>query len=63
MQKIPALDINLCNRCDGCLDISPQTFIYNESLGFIEVAELAEYNQEEVDEAIKNCPKNAIGWE
>lgn len=63
MKKIPAVDISACNGCDGCLDISPQTFIYNDSLGFIEVADLEEYNQQEIDEAIKNCPTNAISWD
>ena len=63
MQKTPTVDISACNNCDGCLDISPETFMYNEDLGFIEVVELAEYNSVEIDEAIKNCPKNAISWE
>ena len=63
MKKTPVIDISECNCCDGCLDISPDTFVYNEDLGFIEVVERPDYNTAEIEEAIKNCPKNAICWE
>ncbi len=62
MHKTPEVDTNECNSCDGCLDISPETFSYNNDLNFIEVADLEEYNTVEVDEAIKNCPRKAISW-
>jgi ferredoxin len=31
--------------------------------GFVEVADLSEYPEDEVNEAIKNCPADCIGWE
>lgn len=63
MGKTPVIDISECNSCDGCLDISPNTFVYNDDLDFIEVVARDQYDTAEVDEAIKNCPKNAISWE
>ena len=63
MQKTPTVDTSECNLCDGCLDLSPDTFVYNEDLGFVEVIDRKQYDTTEVDEAIKNCPRNAIGWD
>ena len=31
--------------------------------GFVEVADLSDYPEDEVNEAIKNCPADCIGWE
>ena len=50
MQKTPAVDISECNICDGCLDISPDTFVFNDDLGFIQVVDLEKYNKTEVEE-------------
>jgi ferredoxin len=32
-------------------------------MGHIEVVDLAEYPEDEVDEAIKYCPEDCIYWE
>ncbi len=63
MAKIPVIEKNECNDCEGCIDSFPNIFHYNDTLGFIEVVEQDKYNAEDVDEAIKNCPTNAISWE
>jgi ferredoxin len=31
--------------------------------GFVEVADLSDYPEDEVNEAIKNCPADCICWE
>jgi len=41
--------------------VSPAVFKICDA-GFIEVAELSAYPENEVDEAIKNCPANCISW-
>lgn len=63
MKKYPTIDLGLCNECMGCVEVAPHIFRYNEWLGYVEVLELDEYPQEDVAEAIKNCPEDCIFWE
>ena len=60
--KRPVIDMDQCILCGLCPDVSPSVFIMND-LGFISIAELDEYPEDEVDEDIKNCPKDCIRWE
>ncbi len=60
--KIPVVDIGPCNLCGGCIEVCPLVFRLNDSY-FIEVAELSNYPETMVDEAIKYCPKDCIYWE
>ena len=59
--KIPIIELSDCIVCDVCVEICPGVFKHNEA-GFIEVIELKTYPELEVDEAIKNCPKDCIFW-
>jgi ferredoxin len=59
----PVIDINTCNLCEGCIEVCPAVFYLNSDAGYVEVLDLAEYPQDEVDEAIKNCPMDCIVWE
>ncbi len=63
MKKIPVVDLGRCTKCDGCIEVAPEVFGYNEAAGYIEVIDLAEYPVEKVDEAIKICPADCIVWE
>lgn len=63
MKKIPVVDISQCSLCEGCIEICPSVFSYNSLMDFLEVADLEEYPQDEVDEAIRDCPKDCIKWE
>ncbi len=60
--KIPIVELSDCILCGVCEEDSPSVFKLNDS-GFIEVAKLSEYPEEEVGEAIKNCPGNCIFWD
>ncbi|MBU2488475.1 MAG: ferredoxin [Proteobacteria bacterium] len=60
--RIPVLDLSECTDCEGCLSMAPQVF-FRSGVGQIMVADLAEYPEEDVDEAIKNCPCGCISWE
>jgi len=60
--KIPVIDLGECTDCEGCLDLYPTLFRRNDA-GYIEVIELADYPEDEVEEAIKNCPADCITWE
>jgi ferredoxin len=43
--------------------VAPEVFRKNEETGLMEVIELPAYSEEDVDEAIKNCPEDCIYWE
>jgi len=60
--KVPVIDLGECVDCDACLDLCPSVFRRNDT-GYIEVVDLEEYPEEEVQEAIKNCPADCIVWE
>ncbi|MEJ5357218.1 MAG: ferredoxin [Desulfobacterales bacterium] len=56
------IDLAECTRCEGCIALCPSVFRVNQA-GFLEAVERPEYPEEEVDEAIKNCPARCIRWE
>ena len=58
-KKIPVVELSECKLCEVCVDACPAVFRINDA-GFIEVADLAEYPDAEVEEAIKNCPTDCI---
>jgi ferredoxin len=60
--KVPVVDIGLCSLCGGCIDLCPTVFSIGDA-GFVEVAPLGVYPEDEVNEAIKNCPEDCIYWE
>jgi ferredoxin len=60
--KVPVIDLGECVDCEACLDLCPKAFRRNDT-GYIEVIDLEEYPEEEVEEAIKNCPADCIAWE
>jgi ferredoxin len=60
--KKPVVDIGKCSLCEGCIAVCPAVFLMND-MGYIEIAELASYPEVEVEEAIKYCPEDCIGWE
>ncbi len=59
--KTPVMELSDCIICEICVDECPEVFILND-LGYIEVADLPQYPEDEVDEAIKNCPSDCILW-
>jgi ferredoxin len=62
MQKVPAVDIGCCTLCLGCVEVCPGVFSLNDS-GFIQVADLTAYPEDQVEEAIKYCPDDCIYWD
>ncbi len=63
MKKIPVIDISRCTDCESCLEICPDVFQRNMETGLIEVADLPDYPEEAVDQAINICPVDCISWE
>lgn len=60
--KRPVVELSDCIRCDVCVGVCPAAFRMNDA-GYIEVIDLNAYPEDEVDEAIKNCPADCIRWE
>lgn len=60
--KRPAIDMGECILCEVCVDLAPHAFQLND-LGFVEVLPLATYSDDDILEAVKNCPKDCISWE
>ncbi len=57
--RIPVVELDECSRCEVCIDVCPTVFTMNDS-GYIEVIELGEYPDDDVHEAVKNCPADCI---
>ena len=60
--KTPVVELSECILCGVCEDVAPSVFRISDA-GFVVVADLPEYPEPEVDEAIKNCPADCIYWE
>ena len=60
--KRPVIEFSDCILCEVCMDVCPSVFRFNDA-GYVEVISLDRYPEDEVDEAIKNCPKDCIYWE
>lgn len=62
MARIPVVDMARCTLCEGCLEVCPQVFRLNPA-GYLEIAEMDEYPEDCVQEAINCCPTDCIEWE
>ena len=60
--KRPVIDLEACILCEICVELAPHAFEINDS-GFVQVLELDDYGDENIHEAVKNCPKDCIAWE
>jgi ferredoxin len=59
--KIPSIELTDCKLCEVCAEVCPAIFRINDA-GYVEVADVSEYPEAEVQEAIKNCPRDCIFW-
>ncbi len=59
--KRPVVDIGACTLCMGCVAVCPEVFYENDN-GYIAVTDMNAY-PDCVNEAIKYCPEDVIGWE
>ncbi|MFO7965482.1 MAG: ferredoxin [Desulfobacterales bacterium] len=60
--KKPNVELGDCIRCEVCTTVCPSVFRFADS-GFIEILSRGTYPEDEVDEAIQNCPAGCIYWE
>ncbi len=60
--KTPVIDLSCCILCEICIELAPHAFKINDA-GFIETLVLDDYSDQDIHEAIINCPHNCIIWE
>lgn len=60
--KIPVVELSECILCGICEEVCPSVF-HLLDLGYVQVSDLDEYPEDEVDDAIRNCPSDCIVWE
>ncbi|MFC1811138.1 ferredoxin [Thermodesulfobacteriota bacterium] len=60
--KVPVVELSDCTLCGVCVEVTPSVFRIADA-GFVVVADLPVYPEDEVEEAIKNCPEDCIYWE
>lgn len=58
----PVIELADCTRCGVCVSVCPSVFEFTDA-GYVAVADVMQYPETEVDEAIKNCPADCIRWE
>ncbi len=60
--KTPVVDLCDCILCEICIEMAPHAFAINDA-GFVDVLHVDDYSDEDIHEAIKNCPKDCITLE
>ncbi|UCF05655.1 MAG: ferredoxin [bacterium] len=61
MAKVPVVDPDLCTGCELCVETCPDVFEMEDDLAVI--TNPAGASEEEIQEAIDNCPVEAITWQ
>ena len=57
--ETPSVDIGCYILCEICIELAPHAFTINDA-GFVEVLPLDDYSDDDIHEAIINCPKDCI---
>jgi len=61
MPKTPFIDPDLCTGCELCVETVPEVFQMEGDVAAVADPEAA--SEEEIQEAINNCPVEAITWQ
>jgi ferredoxin len=60
--RCPVVELSDCILCEVCVEVCPEVFSICDA-GYIAIADIEDYPEECVDEAMRNCPKDCISWE
>lgn len=61
MAKVPVVDPDLCTGCELCVETCEDVFEMADDVATVSNPEGA--GEEEIQEAIDNCPVEAITWQ
>ncbi len=61
MARAPFVDPDLCTGCELCVETVPDVFQMDGDVATVTNADGA--TEEEIQEAIDNCPVEAISWQ
>jgi len=61
MGRLPFVDADLCTGCELCVETVPDVFQMEGDVATVTDAEGA--SEAEIQEAIDNCPVEAIAWQ
>jgi ferredoxin len=61
MAKIPVIDDDLCTGCELCVETCADVFQMEDDVAVVSNATGA--GEDEIQEAIDNCPVEAITWQ
>jgi ferredoxin len=61
-KKIPMIVATDCIACGNCAQVCPEVFRVNDSLGHSEVVNPHGAPEEEILDAIEECPVQCIHW-
>lgn len=59
---VPVIVEDECIGCGACVEICPEVFMLNESLGFAQVLNPGGAGADKIQEAMDACPVNCIHW-
>lgn len=62
-QRIPVIDTETCIACGNCEQVCPEVFRLNEALGHSEVINPQGAPAAQIQDAIDQCPAQAIRWQ
>jgi ferredoxin len=61
MAKTPYVDVDLCTGCELCAETAPEAFQMEGDVAT--VIEHTDAGEDQIQEAIDNCPVEAISWQ
>jgi len=59
--KVPVVDADTCTGCELCCDTAANTFVMNDD-GISEIVNPAGDPEDVIQQAIDECPVEAISW-
>jgi ferredoxin len=61
-EHVPFIVEDECIACGTCVELCPEVFTLNESLGFAQVINPGGAPDDKIQEAIDACPVTCIHW-